>query len=312
MLHPADLETLAAQLQIASSTISYYAMRGAASYRRHEIRKKSGKIRVLHIPEPALATVQRRLLRRMLHGAPFGPEVAAYVPGRSLLTTVAAHARPAVLFTVDLQDFFGSTRRAWVRDALEATFRVPRDLAELLASLVTVPMQGARTWRVPQGAPTSGAVTNLVAGLRLDPQMRAVAHKHGLTYSRYADDLVLSRATRLPKAALSDVFEEVFAAVRQSGYRVNYDKVRVAGRGEAQRVLGLTVNAHPNVPRRDYRALRAIVHSCAAPGQLEALGRLQGYASAEAFREHLLGRIAWLAQTAPGRAARLRAQLGSV
>ena len=44
---------------------------------------------------------------------------------------------------------------------------------------------------LPQGAPTSPALTNIVC-LNLDRRLTGLAEKIGLRYSRYADDLTFS------------------------------------------------------------------------------------------------------------------------
>ena len=44
---------------------------------------------------------------------------------------------------------------------------------------------------MPQGAPTSPAISNLIA-FRLDRRLAGLAEAHGFSYTRYADDLAFS------------------------------------------------------------------------------------------------------------------------
>ena len=74
-----------------------------------------------------------------------------------------------------------------------------------------------------------------------------------------------------------------------------------------QVVTGLVVNARPAVARREYDALRALLHNCARTGPAA-----QNHDAHPAFREHLLGRIAWVGTGRPTREARLRALFAAI
>ena len=56
-----------------------------------------------------------------------------------------------------------------------------------------------------------------------------------------------------------------------------------------------------NVPRAEYDTLRAIVHNAGRHGPVS-----QNRAGVPDFRAHLLGRIAWVAQSNPARGRKLR------
>lgn len=84
-------------------------------------------------------------------------------------------------------------------------------------------------------------------------------------------------------------------------------KTAVLPRAGRQRMVGLVVNDRPHVGRAEVDRLRAILHNCArfGPSTQDREGRPD-------FRAHLVGRIAWVAQTDPARGAKLRAQLAAV
>jgi len=81
---------------------------------------------------------------------------------------------------------------------------------------------------------------------------------------------------------------------------VRPDKTRVLPSHHRQRIAGLVLNDHPSAPRREYDALRALLHNCARTGP-----DAQNRAGHPTFRDHLLGRITWVATGSPDRAARL-------
>ena len=60
------------------------------------------------------------------------------------------------------------------------------------------------------------------------------------------------------------------------------------------------VNERPNVDRRQYDVLKAIVHNAARHGPAG-----QNRADHPAFHDHLRGRIAWVNQLNPARGERL-------
>jgi RNA-directed DNA polymerase len=125
--------------------------------------------------------------------------------------------------------------------------------------------------------------------------MSGLARALGATYTRYADDLVLSCDHRL-RVPLGQI-EEI---ARDEGVRLHRGKTRVMSRARRQTVTGIVVNARPNVARDDYDRLKATLHRAArdGPGELDAAG--------------LLGRIAWVASLNPARGARLRARFDAI
>ena len=77
--------------------------------------------------------------------------------------------------------------------------------------------------------------------------------------------------------------------------------------GQRQRLAGVVVNQHPNVDRRQYDLLKAIVHNAARHGP--ATENRDGH---PAFRDHLRGRIAWVGQLNPARGERLLATFAEI
>jgi retron-type reverse transcriptase len=211
-----------------------------------------------------------------------------------------------VVVRVDLEDFFAGVTAARVFGIFRAA-GYPESVAHALTGLCTnaVPVDESVPghWRLsrrlatphlPQGAPTSPALANLAA-FALDRRLTGLAGAIGATYTRYADDLVLSSEhfLRTPVAAITQI-------ARAEGFRVNTAKTRVMGRGRRQTVTGIVVNAHPNVPRAEYDTLKAILHRAThdGPSGLDPT--------------HLLGRIAWVESLNPHRGAKLRAAFAAI
>ncbi|MCW7540001.1 reverse transcriptase family protein [Aquabacterium sp. A7-Y] len=314
---------------------------GEQHYRFLQIPKPSGGVRLIEAPEPYLKGLQRRLLDGLLSRVPVHDAVHGYVAGRSVVSHAAAHAGREVVLRFDLQDFFNSVPASRVH-ALWRTLGYPLPVVRCLTALCTVATpevvlqrlredggwdwaqaQRRRDAHLPQGAPTSAALANLCA-FGLDLRLAALAESFGARYTRYADDLVISGDTELRRQA-ARIEPLVAAIVREEGFRLNHRKTFVAPARGQQRVCGIVVNERPNLPREAFDRLKASLHRCVVHGpsalQLpQELTQPRASALAEGrspypesavlsdagnVREHLRGRIAWVAQLNPAKASRL-------
>jgi len=69
--------------------------------------------------------------------------------------------------------------------SLNRSFELNQDIATLIAQIVCYDNS------LPQGAPTSPIVSELIASI-LDQRLGRLSRKHHCTYSRYADDIIFS------------------------------------------------------------------------------------------------------------------------
>jgi RNA-directed DNA polymerase len=286
----------------------------ARHYRYSWIAKPSGGHRLVEAPKARLCTAQRRVLDGIIAHIP--PHDAAYGfrEGRSVVGFAQHHVGRDVVLRVDLQAFFSSVFAARVIGILR-TAGYPEEVSRALAALcthrtpsdvlATAPDRDAidlaRLGRrhLPQGAPTSGALANL-AGYRLDVRVAAFAAKLGATYTRYADDLVLSGDRALARAAIT-VVARLATIAAEEGFALNFRKTRVMTAGRRQRITGIVVNEKLSAPRAEVERLRAILHNCGRYGP--ATQNREGHHD---FRAHLRGRIAWVASLDPVKGARMR------
>jgi RNA-directed DNA polymerase len=298
------------------------------NYRYAWIARPDAPVRLLEQPKARLKAAQRRLLHEILDLIPAHPAAHGFVAGRSVRTHAAAHTGRAVVLRFDLEDFFGSLAAGRVYGVLRAA-GYPEAVAHVLTGLTTNVVNAA-AWNeippprtaalraahaalgrrlaaphLPQGAPTSPMLANLCA-FRLDRRMEGLARALDATYTRYADDLVLSGTPKLARDAA-----RIAATVRQiaadEDLRLNERKLQVLPRSGRQRVTGVVVNVRPNVAREEFDRLKATLHNTVRHGPAT-----QNRAGVEDFRAHLLGRIAWVAALNPARGARLRALFDQV
>lgn len=153
---------------------------------------------------------------------------------------------------------------------------------------------------LPQGAPTSPALANLCA-YRMDCRLAGLAKRFGATYTRYADDLTFSGDHELRRTQLR-LRKWVIRVVTEEGFTLNAAKTRVKSQSDRQTVTGLVVNVKPNVRRRDFDLLKAILTNCVRHGPAS-----QNRDKLPHYRAHLQGRVAFVASIHAVHGAKLRA-----
>jgi RNA-directed DNA polymerase len=258
-----------------------------SGYVEFEIAKRSGGSRRISAPRARLKQVQRALLEQILAHMPAHDAAHGFVKGRSTVSNAEPHTGATVVVRVDLENFFPTVHYRRVK-GLFLSHGYGDEVASTLAGLTTHRPKladGTVVWpgALPQGAPTSPAIANLVCR-RMDARLTALAKKYGAAYTRYADDLSFS--FKAPPEKMGRFMWWVNAILQQEGFLENNPKRRVMRRAHRQRVTGLTVNEQVSIPRVDRRRFKAILANCRKHGVAsQARGRkdfeswLRGYAA---------------------------------
>ncbi|WP_410875149.1 reverse transcriptase family protein [Nocardia sp. A7] len=318
-----DLAALGLLLNVTPTELEWFADRGGwlrrasqtlSHYRYRRLPKATG-VRLVEAPKVRLREIQRRILRRVLAGIPADPACHGFEKDCNATTFAAPHAGSEVVIRQDLRDFFPTIAVARVR-AVFAACGYSAVVARVLAELCTtaspvVELRGLdysqRTLlaarHLPQGAPTSPRLANLVAR-GLDRRLTGYAHRHDLTYTRYADDLAFSGKADLDTARL---IWTVTRIARDEGFTVHTGKTLVRRAHQRQVLAGLVVNDSPAAPRDRYDALRALLHNCARTG-----AAAQNRHEHNDFRAHVYGLISWVGEMSPHRRDKLLAMADRV
>ena len=313
-----DVVALAAWLKLGVGELEWFAARGRWSvraaaplrhYRVHRIPKRDGGVRIIEAPKERLSTVQRTILDRILSVVPPHPAAYGFVRGRSVAGFVADHVGHDVLVRTDLRHCFEHVTYPRVKAVFTAIGYSPA-VATYLASLCTTVLAvddrtGLTPWHaallrerhLPQGAPTSPALLNLVLR-RLDFRVAGYASKNGIEYTRYADDLAFS-GDGVDVGRLRWFVSQVVA---DEGFTLHPDKTRVMRDHQRQRLGGLIVNESVRASRRDYDAVKALLHNALRTG-----GEAQNRDGLPDFRAHVYGRIEWVCTGMQARRERLLA-----
>lgn len=267
---------LANVLHIPESTLTYVLYKKGVDsfYTQFEIPKKNGDVRVIHAPNEQLKYIQKKLStllsrydkpNKIVHGFKKGKtEVVSFKNNFhnkhkfdiGIITNALKHRNKKTIINIDLKNFFDSFHFGRVRGFFHKnkTFKLPLNLATILAQLTCY--EG----KLPQGAPTSPVITNLI-GQIMDRNIMKVTKKYKLLYTRYADDLTFSTNDSQFKYKQDDFFLDIHKAIEESGFKINPKKTRVQYNNSQQSVTGLTVNKKVNVPRVYYKKTRAMAYS---------------------------------------------------
>jgi len=157
-------------------------------YRIYTVGKVGGGLREIQAPRRFLKIIQTWINEYICTKASPPECVTGFVRGRSIFDNARVHAGGGNLMVVDIEDFFPSITFEKV-ERVFASFGFPPGVARQLAALCCLHN------RLPQGAPTSPAIANLVCK-PLDEKLLELAKDWGAKYSRYADDLSFSGPVR--------------------------------------------------------------------------------------------------------------------
>ena len=297
-------------------------------YHSKWIRKRVGH-RLLESPLPKLKSVQRMILTDILNPIPVSNFAHGFCKKRNTKSFVARHTGRSVCLKMDLHQFFPNIearRVGGIFKSLEYPRPVTRVLTGLcttiakpddISKLRTMSTSGQQLNRIyamrhlPQGAPTSPKLANLVA-FRLDRRLDGLVRPFDGRYSRYADDLLFSfprdyAADRQCKNRLRRLSDRIAAIAIEEGFKVNFRKTRIMFRSQRQLATGLVLNESPNCPRKKYERVKATLHNCIHLGP-----ESQNRDSHPNFQAHLRGQIEWIAYLNPTRGQKLRNQFEQI
>ncbi len=258
------------------------------AYTRKEIPREGKEPRIISIPNPFLKNVQRRILHWILDMEPLHDAAHGFVKKRSIFTAAEPHTNKRVVIAVDIRDFFGTitSNRAY------GVFRqlgFDKKDASALASLCTYKNS------LPQGAPTSPALANLVCR-RLDSRLAGLMSKYGHSYTRYADDLFFSGDSTIIR-----LIPYIKSIVNDEGFETADEKFRIMRSGGCQRILGLNVNSKVSIPRKVRRVIRAMVWE-----------QLNSDTPDDALLDFLYGHVGLMKHTHPSQGRKLKRKLNKV
>jgi len=258
------ISNLNAELQACEALLAPLEQR----YYQFQIPKRSGGLRTIDAPVPALKLAQRKLLSALLyvpgqhlphllaHNAAY-----AYVPGRSPKQAMITHQQNEShwFLKLDIKDFFPSTDVDFLLQTLAQVMPLSLLSNHTLLRILNICLKNDR---LPQGAPTSPLLSNLVM-IPYDHAITAAVANHNKrthVYTRYADDILISSRESFNYQTITQLVKDALAS---SPYKIKDDKTRYGSRAGRNWNLGLMLNKDNQLSLGHMKKhhLRAALHS---------------------------------------------------
>ena len=236
-------------------------------YRQFKIKKKSGGFRQITAPRTRsfmmMLSAVNELFRSMYTPSEFA---MGFTDGRSVVSNASVHVDMNYVFNIDLKDFFPSIHQARVWKRLQVPpFKFPQLIASLLAGLCCMKEsredgEGKKknVFVLPQGAPTSPIITNMICD-KLDFYLSRLAKRFNMNYTRYADDITFSSMHYVYRKD-GKFMLELERIIKKQGFSINEAKTRLQKKGSRQEVTGIVVSDKLNVTQKYVRDIRNILY----------------------------------------------------
>lgn len=289
-----DINQLSRFLEIRKKDLFCLIKQVDSEYRALSIKKKNGKLRQLYAPKSKLKECQIKILHSILSRLPVSQYATAYQKGRTLSLNAQPHIGKRYLLKLDISDFFGSIGFEQVYRTAFHTKYFPKQIGGMLTILC------CRENALPQGAPTSPALSNLVMR-NFDESIGRWCKNHEINYTRYSDDMTFSS-----DKPLFTVYQKVNNMLIQMGMKLNETKTCFVTNANCQSVTGLTVNDKVSVSKEYKRKLRQELYYVFKFGPKEHLKKMNqerflvnGKPDTASYYDSLCGRVSFVLQIEP-------------
>lgn len=207
-------------------------------YRQFFIPKGGGEKRLIETPAKVLKKLQGRIafyLQGVYHlhkpEASYG-FILSTADGsevRNIYSNANCHTGKKWVLNLDIKNFFPSISLERVRRMFrQPPFEFSKNASLRIAQLVTFQN------RLPQGAPSSPVISNLVA-IPLDHKLQELARQKKWTYTRFVDDMTFSANNKFSDKEIELIKE----AIRSEKFTVNEQKVRLTREKDGPEITGL-------------------------------------------------------------------------
>ena len=238
----ADLST---STRLPKILLAKYNHDNSKYYHHILMQKKTGGKRPIDSPNAELKAIQKWILRNLLARLKPSPYAQGFVLGKSISDNAKPHVGKQYVLSLDLKDFFGTVKASHVFSVFNSV-GYSKKMSYLLTSICTL------SGHLPQGAPTSPALSNLVC-IKLDYRIGRYCENKALTFTRYADDICIS-GNKL--SVIKKAWETIKKIITDEGYKVNTKKELLSGPKSSRQVTGLVVTPELGIGREKYNHYR--------------------------------------------------------
>lgn len=245
------------------------------------VTKTDGTIRQTFDAFPPLKRIHLQIKNKILSHVNFPDYLTGSLKGKDYKTNAGLHSKATIVISEDISNFFPSTTSEVVLDTWRHFFGFSPEVAECVARLTT------KDHCLPQGAITSSYLANL-AFWRDEPTVHSHFKRHGITYSRYVDDIALSSRHYMTAAEKTSAIATVYKMLKSKGYKPKRNKHEICTCKGQMFVTKLLVNERPALTQKERSAIRAAIF------QLERKVRDSQFSLAISEYRSNLGRVSKL------------------
>jgi retron-type reverse transcriptase len=250
------------------------------------IPKSDGTKRKLSVPDLILKNVQRAIADNILAHYPVSKYATAYKVGSSVQKNARPHVKKEKILKLDIEGFFDNIIYSKVKDIVFYEEKYSEPIRILLTMLCYYRES------LPQGAPTSPAITNIMM-YDFDERIGAYCSERGIAYTRYCDDMTFSGAFDE-----KEVIAVVKAELQKLGLFLKNRKTAIISNTKRQTVTGIVVNEKINLTKEYKKKIRQEMYYIKRFGIDSHLKKIR-ILEKEQYIDSLLGRIAFVLQTIP-------------
>jgi RNA-directed DNA polymerase len=258
---------------------------------------KKQKVRHFRDPNPELKKIQKNISGLIARFA-FSDIAPGGVTGKSPRSNATPHLGQRCVVNVDVKSFFPNVRHYVVYGLFRRELGFGRDVARLLTRLTTLDAG------LPQGAPSSNAIANLLLTNVVDKPVSFVAAKMNAEATRFVDDFTFSGGEPRPliNATAKALSRRRLSIWRKNGKFQATPKLKITPNSQRQEVTGLVVKRRsgPSLSRERRDAVRAAIFQ---------LVSIADASSRNKALESIRGRITHVRTYNPGTALRLEKYL---
>ena len=255
-------------------------------YHNVYIPKSDGTKRKLSVPDLILKRVQKSIADNILTQYPISNYAKAYKVGSSVQRNALPHVGKKKILKLDIEGFFDNILYSRVKDVV---FREDK-FSEPIRILLTMLCYYKES--LPQGAPTSPAITNIIM-FDFDEKIGKFCEENNISYTRYCDDMTFS-GNFDEKAVISVVKDEL----QKLGLFLKNRKTAVIPNTKRQTVTGIVVNEKIGLTKEYKNKIRQEIYYIKKYGIDEHLSKI-GASDKQHYLNSLNGRIAFVLQTIP-------------
>ncbi len=257
------------------------------NYKVYKIKKHNGNYRTIYSHKPLLKSIQRKILNNILNNKEISKYAKAYHKNISLKDNAQPHLNKKLVLKLDIIDFFENIEYPTIYKYCFNEIYFPKAVGHLLTTLCTYES------RLPQGAPTSSYISNLIMK-DFDNELGSYCEQHNISYTRYSDDMTFSGDFN-PRELISKVRKELY----RLGLKINNKKIHVINNSQQQNVTGIVVNKKIQVSSKYRNTIRQSIYYIKKYGLKNHISRINYQDKTSTYINSLYGKILYILSIDP-------------